>query len=76
MLFRNKLGLFQIGDKMEQIKSGKEVLDEFFQNIKKIKNVDTKLAEAIITLYKSGKALTEKSLNNCLQELRKNQDEN
>lgn len=55
---------------MEQVKSGKEVLDEFFQNLTNIKNVDIELAKELISLYKSGKGLTEKSLNNCLLRLR------
>ncbi|MFA5015367.1 MAG: hypothetical protein WC549_07495 [Actinomycetota bacterium] len=57
---------------MDQVKSGKEVLDEFFKNLTKIQNVDTKLAEELNTLYKSDKGITEKSLSNCLSKLRDN----
>jgi hypothetical protein len=50
----------------EAIKSGKEILDEFFSEIKQIPNVDQKLAEALALLYRDQK-FTEKQILNALQ---------
>jgi hypothetical protein len=36
-----------------KVKSGKEILDDFFTNISKIKNVDKGLAESLGNLYES-----------------------
>ncbi len=52
------------------IKSGKEILDDFFENIQKIENVDTKIAETIETLYRQNK-LTDANLKNSLEQLRR-----
>lgn len=53
-----------------QVKSGKEILDDFFKNIQKIKNVDKSLAQSLVNLYAQGK-LTDANLKNELQQLRK-----
>ncbi len=52
-----------------EIKSGKEILDEFFEDIKTDEKLDQDVAAAIVDLYKSGK-LTDKNLTNTLSELR------
>ncbi|OQY95362.1 MAG: hypothetical protein B6D37_05975 [Sphingobacteriales bacterium UTBCD1] len=52
-----------------KIKSGKEILDDFFTSIKEIENVDKALAESLTNLYKDGK-LTDTNVKNKLSELR------
>ena len=52
-----------------QVKSGKEILNDFFTTIQDIENVDKSLAESLTTLYNQGK-LTERNLINELQKLR------
>jgi len=60
---------------MEEIsvKSGKEILDDFFNNISNIENVDTKIAGCLAELYTSGK-LSDKNVVNELQKIRLNND--
>jgi len=53
----------------KEIKSGKEILDEFFEDIKTDEKLDKDVAEAIVDLYESGK-LTDRNLTNTLSELR------
>ena len=50
----------------EVIKSGKEVIDEFFSEIYNIDNVDEKTVEALVSLYNEGK-LTDKNIQNVLE---------
>lgn len=52
-----------------KVKSGKEILEDFFHNISNIKNVDKGLAESLASLYQEGK-LTDTNLKNELQKLR------
>ena len=52
-----------------EIKSGKEILDEFFEEVKTDVKLEPNTAEAIINLYNSGK-LTDRKLTNALSELR------
>jgi hypothetical protein len=52
-----------------QVKSGKEILDDFFGNIKSLTGVDKEIAEKIIALYKAGK-LTSTNISNALVKLR------
>jgi len=52
----------------KKIKSGKEVIDEFFSEIYNIENIDDKTVEALISLYSEGK-LTDKNIQNMLDEL-------
>lgn len=52
----------------KEIKSGKEVIDEFFSEIYNIKNVDEKTVEALVSLYSEGK-LTDKNIQNALEVL-------
>ena len=53
----------------KEIKSGKEILDEFFKEIKDDESLDPNTTSAIIDLYDAGK-LTDKNLTNALSELR------
>lgn len=55
----------------KKVKSGKEILDDFFKDIENIENVDKDIAKNLYDLYKSNK-LTEKAVINKLEELRKN----
>jgi hypothetical protein len=52
-----------------KVKSGKEILDDFFTNISIIQNVDKELAESLANLYNQGK-LTEANVKNELSNLR------
>lgn len=59
-----------------KVKSGKEILDDFFTNISKIQNVDKGLAESLVNLYNQGK-LTDTNVRNELSNLRdKDADKN
>jgi len=59
-----------------QVKSGKEILDDFFTNISKINNVDKGLSESLSKLYQQGK-LSDVNLKNELSNLRdKDADKN
>lgn len=53
----------------KEIKSGKEILDEFFTNLKEIEGIDPKIADVLIELYKNNK-FTEKQISNALLALR------
>lgn len=52
------------------IKSGKEILDDFFNDILNVPNVDKNLASEIKKMYEEGK-LTNINLSNKLTSLRK-----
>ena len=52
-----------------QIISGKELLDDFFDNISKLPGVDATLADKMSELYKAGK-LTNTNISNVLSKLR------
>lgn len=52
-----------------EIKSGKEILDKFFEDIKSDEELDQDTVAAIVDLYESGK-LSDKNLTNILSELR------
>ncbi|MFZ1319998.1 MAG: hypothetical protein WAT71_00430 [Ignavibacteria bacterium] len=56
-----------------QIKSGKEILNNFFEYIINMENIDKNIALSLITLYKEGK-LTDRSVINELQKLREEND--
>jgi hypothetical protein len=59
-----------------KVKSGKEILDDFFTNISNIENVDKNLAKSLATLYQQGK-LTDANVKNELQNIRdKNANKN
>lgn len=52
-----------------KIKSGKEILDDFFSTIQQLDKVDKDIAEILTRLYQQGK-LTDINLKNELQTLR------
>lgn len=53
----------------EKVKSGKEILDVFFENIGKLEKVDPEIANMLTRLYKEDK-LTDTNVKNELQALR------
>ena len=60
----------------KEVKSGQEILDDFFESIESIEGVDSKISELISNLYKEG-TLTEAKIKNELQQLRiQEQNEN
>ena len=52
-----------------KIKSGKEILDDFFENIENIENVDPNISKMLAKLYQEDK-LTDTNVKNELQQLR------
>jgi len=52
----------------KKIKSGRDVIDEFFSEIYNIENVDVKTLESLVSLYDENK-LTDKNIQNALGEL-------
>lgn len=52
-----------------ELKSGQEILDEFFSQIMNIDGVDREVAEIVLKLYKDGK-LTNTNLSNELSSIR------
>jgi hypothetical protein len=60
----------------KKVKSGQEILDDFFESIESIEGVDSKISEMISYIYKEG-TLTEAKIKNELQQLRiQEQNEN
>ena len=53
----------------DKVKSGKEILDDFFNEIEKIENVDVDIAKMLSELYQNDK-LTDTNVINELQKLR------
>ena len=59
-----------------KVKSGKEILDDFFKEISLIENVDKTIADSLAELYNTGK-LTDNNVVNELQKIRiENDNEN
>jgi hypothetical protein len=52
-----------------EIKSGKEVVDDFIGTMKSIPGVDDKTVEVLLVLYKDGK-FTDKNISNALLDAR------
>lgn len=52
-----------------KVKSGKEILDDFFKEIESIENVDMNIAQSLAVLYGQDK-LTDANVKNELQKLR------
>ena len=52
-----------------KVKSGKEILDDFFKEISTIENVDKTIADSLAKLYTNGK-LTDKNAVNELLKIR------
>ena len=57
----------------EQIKSGQEILDEFFCQIGNIEGVDRDVAQTVLRLYQEGK-LTNTNLSNDLSTIREKKE--
>ena len=53
----------------EKVKSGKEILDDFFNGIEEIENIHTEIAKMLSELYQNDK-LTDTNVKNELQKLR------
>lgn len=53
----------------DKVKSGKEILDDFFNSIEEIENVDKDIAKMLSNLYQDDK-LTDTNVKNELQKLR------
>lgn len=53
----------------EKVKSGKEILDDFFDGIEEIENIDKDIAKMLSKLYQDDK-LTDTNVKNELQKLR------
>ena len=53
----------------DEIKSGKDVIDEFFAEILNVKGVDQKTVEKLVELYGKNK-LTDSNIQNALDELK------
>jgi hypothetical protein len=51
------------------VKTGKEIVDTFFQNISSIDGVDVEISNALIELYNNGK-FTDTNVINKIRELR------
>ncbi len=56
-----------------QIKSGQEILDEFFSQIGNIEGVDQDVAQTVLRLYQEGK-LTNTNLSNDLSTIREKKE--
>ena len=52
----------------DKIKSGKEVIDEFFSEIYNVKNADKTTVDILVTLYSKNR-LTDTNLQNALDDL-------
>jgi hypothetical protein len=52
-----------------KVKSGKEILEDFFKDIQNIENVDQNIAQSLSKLFEQGK-LTDANIKNELQRLR------
>ena len=52
----------------DKIKSGKDVIDDFFAEICNIPNADKKTIDALVELYSQGK-LSDKNVQNTLDEI-------
>lgn len=57
------------GTMEDKVKSGKEILDDFFDGIEEIENVDKDIAKMLSKLYQEDK-LTDTNVKNELQKLR------
>lgn len=53
----------------KKIKSGKDVIDEFFAEILNVEGIDQKTVEKLVELHKENK-LTDSNIQNALEELK------
>ena len=56
-----------------EMKSGKEILTEFFSDLEKDDSLDSDTVAAVTQLYKDGK-LSDRNIANALSQLREDQD--
>ncbi len=56
-----------------EMKSGKEILTEFFSDLEKDDSLDSNTVAAVILLYKEGK-FSDRNIANALSQLREDQD--
>ena len=54
----------------DKVRSGQEMLDEFFDEIASIEGVDQDVSNIVVNLYREGK-LTDTNLSNELERIRK-----
>lgn len=57
-----------------QVKSGNEMLDEFFDRLHELPGVDKDIADMLVVLYRKG-ILTHKQISNALLRLQKEADD-
>ena len=60
---------------MENVRSGKQILDDFFNEIENLPDIDKKIAQLFAGLYSQNK-FTDVNIRNELQKLREKKDEN
>ena len=60
---------------MENIKSGKQIVDEFFNEIENLTAIDKEIAQLFAKLYSQNK-FTDVYIKNELEKLREKKDEN
>jgi len=60
---------------MENVKSGKLILDDFFNEIENLPSIDKEIAQLLATLYSQNK-FTDVNIKNELQKLREKKNEN
>lgn len=60
---------------MENVKSGKQILDDFFNGIESLYGIDKEIAQLFASLYSQNK-FTDVNIKNELQKLREKKDEN
>lgn len=53
----------------DKVKSGNKILDDFFDNLEEVENVDKDIAKMLVELYQNDK-LTHINVKNELQKLR------
>lgn len=53
---------------VDELKSGKDVVDEFFAEVLHIKGVDKKTVQALLVLHNEGK-LTDTNIQNAMEQL-------
>ena len=60
---------------MENVKSGKQILDDFFNEIENLPGIEKEIAQMFSSLYSQNK-FTDVNIRNELQKLREKKDEN
>lgn len=73
ILILKSIGIILNNIMTNPVKSGKEILDDFFAEILNIPDVDSAIAQSLADLYGQGK-LTDTNVKNALQKLREQND--